>query len=59
VADVSYRFKINLIVTRLAARERGSQTARTNAVDRLVSRAYRATTLCAPSVMMADCGRSD
>jgi hypothetical protein len=58
VADIQFRFQINLIVTRLTAREKGKESARASAVDRLVTRAYRPTTLCAPTVMMADCGRS-
>ena len=57
-ADILFRFRISLTVTRLEARETGTQAARIKAVDQLVTNDYRATTLCTPTVMMADCGQS-
>jgi hypothetical protein len=56
VADVHFRVRINEVVKRLVAREKGSQTARQNVVDSEVKKLYQPTTTCTPSVAIADCG---
>lgn len=54
--DVRLRFRINLILTRLSAREKGSATARETAVTKREKKAYASQTHCTALVLMADCG---
>jgi len=56
VADVRFRFEINLIAARLAARHKGTQSAKTAAVASEIKRAFLSSTVCTPLVLMADCG---
>ena len=53
--DLLFRFRINVILERLVAREKGSATAKENAVSRREKRLYLAETRCTPFVAMADC----
>jgi len=55
VADIRFRFEINLIAARLAARQKGSQSAKEAAVASQTKRAFLAGTVCTPAVAMADC----
>lgn len=54
--DLVFRFRINVILSRLVAREKGSATAKENAVSQREKRLYLAETRCTPLVAMADCG---
>jgi hypothetical protein len=56
VADVRFRVLVNEIAKRLMAREEGSQTARSAAVQAKLKRAFLAGTRCEALVTMADCG---
>jgi hypothetical protein len=54
--DVRLRFRINLILTRLSAREKGTETARETAVTKREKKAFAPQTRCTALVLMADCG---
>lgn len=54
--DLLLRFRINIILKRLIAREKGSATARENAVTKREKKLYAARTRCTPLVLMTDCG---
>jgi len=53
--DVRFRVRINLIFSRLTAREKGSATARETALIKRLKRLFGAQTLCTAAVLMADC----
>jgi hypothetical protein len=54
--DIRFRFRINLIIARLTAREKGSATAKQTAVSKREKRLFAGQTRCTPLVLMADCG---
>jgi hypothetical protein len=54
--DIRFRFRINLILSRLIAREKGSATAKATAVDKREKQLFTGQTRCTPLVVMADCG---
>jgi foldase protein PrsA len=54
-ADILFRVRVDLILDRLAATENGKQTAREDAVQDMVKRAFRPVTYCTSLVQMADC----
>jgi hypothetical protein len=54
--DVRFRFRINLILSRLTAQEKGSATAKETAVDKREKRLFAGQTRCTALVLMADCG---
>ncbi len=54
--DVRFRIRVNIIFGQLAAREKGSATAKQTAVTKREKQLYGAKTRCAALVVMADCG---
>jgi len=54
--DIHYRFRINLILNWLTAREKGSATANATAVNKREQQLYAGQTRCAALVLVRDCG---
>lgn len=54
--DVRFRIRINIIFSKLAAREKGSTTAKQTAVTRREKKLFAGQTRCTALVLMADCG---
>lgn len=55
VTDIRFRVQVSLIAARLAARQKGNQSAQAAAVQREIKSAFLAGTVCTPTVAMADC----
>lgn len=55
MADVRFRVLISLIAQELAAKQKGTQSARQAAVQNEIKKAFFAGTVCTPTVAMADC----
>ena len=53
--DIRFRFRIDVTLSRLTAREKGSATARQRAVTAREKHVFLGRTRCAPLVLMADC----
>jgi hypothetical protein len=54
--DIRLRFRVNLILSRLAAKDKGSTTAKDTAVNKREKRLFGVQTRCTALVLMADCG---
>jgi hypothetical protein len=54
--DIRVRFRINLILSRLTAREKGSAAAKETTVNQREKRLFAGQTRCTTLVLMADCG---
>ncbi|HET6868594.1 MAG TPA: hypothetical protein VFH80_21965 [Solirubrobacteraceae bacterium] len=54
--DIRVRFRINLILNRLTAREKGSAAAKETTVNKREKRLFAGQTRCTTLVLMADCG---
>ncbi len=54
--DLLFRVKVQQTYTQLLAREAGSQTVRTAALNAKVRALYRGRTVCASGFVVADCG---
>jgi hypothetical protein len=54
--DIRLRFRVNVTLSRLAAKEKGSTTAKDTAVEKREKRLFTGQTRCTALVLMADCG---